>query len=118
LRKLEDAAHDACVAEAKKLSAARKKSAKKLSDQVTESMQTLAMTGGRFEIALNAAPEVTAHGLENIEFLVAAHKSMTPQPLARVASGGELSRISLALQTVTSQVAQVPTLIFDEVDAG
>jgi len=118
LRKQEEAAHDACVAEAKKLTAARKKSAKKLADQVTEAMQTLAMAGGRFEIALNAAPDVTAHGLENIEFLVSAHKSMAPQPLARVASGGELSRLSLALQTVTSQVAQVPTLIFDEVDAG
>ena len=118
LRKQEEAAHDACVAEAKRLSAARKKSAKKLSDQVTEAMQTLAMAGGRFEIALNAAPEVTAHGLENVEFLVSAHKGMAPQPLARVASGGELSRLSLAVQTVTSQVAQVPTLIFDEVDAG
>ncbi len=118
LRKLEEAAHAACLAEAKKLSGARKKAAKKLSDQVTEAMQTLAMAGGQFEIALNAAPEVTAHGLENVEFLVSAHKSMAPQPLARVASGGELSRLSLAVQTVASQVAQVPTLIFDEVDAG
>jgi len=118
LRKLEEAAHATCLAEAKKLSGARKKAAKKLSDQVTEAMQTLAMAGGQFEIALNAAPEVTAHGLENVEFLVSAHKSMTPQPLAKVASGGELSRLSLAVQTVASQVAQVPTLIFDEVDAG
>ena len=118
LRKLEEAAHAACLADAKKLSGARKKAAKKLSDQVTEAMQTLAMAGGQFEIALNAAPEVTAHGLENVEFLVSAHKSMTPQPLAKVASGGELSRLSLAVQTVASQVAQVPTLIFDEVDAG
>jgi len=118
LRKLEEAAHAACLAEAKKLSGARKKAAKKLSDQVTEAMQTLAMAGGQFEIALNAAPEVTAHGLESVEFLVSAHKSMAPQPLAKVASGGELSRLSLAVQTVASQVAQVPTLIFDEVDAG
>jgi len=118
LRKLEEAAHAACLADAKKLSGARKKAAKKLSDQVTEAMQTLAMAGGQFEIALNAAPEVTAHGLENVEFLVSAHKSMTPQPLSKVASGGELSRLSLAVQTVASQVAQVPTLIFDEVDAG
>ena len=118
LRKLEEAAHAACLAEAKKLSGARRKAAKKLSDQVTEAMQTLAMAGGQFEIALNAAPEVTMHGLENVEFLVSAHKSMAPQPLAKVASGGELSRLSLAVQTVASQVAQVPTLIFDEVDAG
>jgi DNA repair protein RecN (Recombination protein N) len=62
--------------------------------------------------------EVAAYGLETVEFLVAAHKSMVPQPLAKVASGGELSRLSLAVQSVTSRVAQVPTLIFDEVDAG
>jgi DNA repair protein RecN (Recombination protein N) len=106
------------VTEARKLSAGRKKAAKKLSDQVTAAMQELAMAGGRFEAALIAAPEVAAYGLENVEFLVATHKGMAPQPLAKVASGGELSRISLAIQAVTSQVAQVPTLIFDEVDAG
>jgi DNA repair protein RecN (Recombination protein N) len=118
LRKLEDEAHAACVNEAKKLSAGRKKAAMKLSEQVTASMQELAMAGGRFEVVLEAAAEVTAHGLENVGFLVAANKGVAPQPLAKVASGGELSRLSLAVQTVTSQVAQVPTLIFDEVDAG
>jgi DNA repair protein RecN (Recombination protein N) len=118
LRKLEEEAHAACVAEARKLSSARKKAARKLSDHVTETMQQLAMQGGAFEVVLTAAPEVTAHGLESVEFLVAAHKGMAPQPLAKVASGGELSRLSLAVQTVASQVAQVPTLIFDEVDAG
>ncbi|MBI2510004.1 MAG: hypothetical protein HYV99_08595 [Betaproteobacteria bacterium] len=76
------------------------------------------MAGGRFEVALTALPEITAHGLESVEFLVSAHKGMAPQPVARVASGGELSRLSLAVQTVASRVAQVPTLIFDEVDAG
>ena len=81
-------------------------------------MQELAMGGGVFDVALNGLEEPTAHGLENIEFLVSAHKGMTPQPLGKVASGGELSRISLAIQTITSQIAQVPTLIFDEVDAG
>jgi DNA repair protein RecN (Recombination protein N) len=118
LRQAEEEAHAACVAEAKKLSSARKKAARKLSDRVTEAMQELAMQGGAFEIAFAAAPEVTARGLENVEFLVAAHKGTAPQPLAKVASGGELSRLSLAVQTVASQVAQVPTLIFDEVDAG
>ncbi|OGA24581.1 MAG: DNA repair protein RecN [Betaproteobacteria bacterium RIFCSPLOWO2_02_FULL_67_26] len=118
LRQQEDAAHAACVAEARKLSAARKKAAKKLSDQVTDAMQKLAMQGGRLEAGLNAVAEVTAHGLEDVEFLVAMHKGMAPQPLAKVASGGELSRLSLAVQAVASQVAQVPTLIFDEVDAG
>jgi DNA repair protein RecN (Recombination protein N) len=118
LRKLEAAAHDACVVEARKLSAGRRKAARQLAEKVTAAMQTLAMSGGVFDVALHALEEPAAHGLENIEFLVSAHKGMTPQPLAKVASGGELSRISLALQTITSQVAQVPTLIFDEVDAG
>ena len=118
MRKLEAAAHEACVAEAKKLSIGRRKAAKQLAEKVTAAMQTLAMSGGVFDVALHALAEPAAHGLENIEFLVSAHKSMTPQPLAKVASGGELSRISLAIQTITSQVAQVPTLIFDEVDAG
>jgi len=118
LRRLEVEAQAACVAEAKKLTAGRKKAARKLSDQTTSAMQDLAMAGGRFEVALNAADEVSAHGLESVEFLVSAHKGVAPQPLAKVASGGELSRLSLAVQTVTSRVAQVPTLIFDEVDAG
>jgi DNA repair protein RecN (Recombination protein N) len=118
LRQQEEAAHAACVAEARKLSAGRKKAAKRLSDQVTAAMQDLAMAGGRFEAVLSATPEVAAFGLEHVEFLVAMHKGMAPQPLGKVASGGELSRISLAIQAVTSQVAQVPTLVFDEVDAG
>ena len=118
LRKLEDEAHAACMSEAKKLSAGRKRAAKKLAEQVTEVMQNLAMAGGTFEIALHGAEEPTSQGLEQVEFLVSVHKGMAPQPLAKVASGGELSRLSLAIQTVTSQVAQVPTLIFDEVDAG
>jgi DNA repair protein RecN (Recombination protein N) len=118
LRKLEEEAHAACVAEAEKLSGARRKAARQLSGRVTEAMQQLAMQGGTFEVAFVPAPEVTAHGLEGVEFRVAAHKGMAPQPLAKVASGGELSRLSLAVQTVASEVARVPTLIFDEVDAG
>jgi DNA repair protein RecN (Recombination protein N) len=81
-------------------------------------MQELGMSGGRFEVALEAAAEFAAHGLENVEFLVAAHRGVELRPLARVASGGELSRLSLAIQTAASRVAKVPTLIFDEVDAG
>jgi DNA repair protein RecN (Recombination protein N) len=118
LRRIEQEAHAACVAEAAKLTAARKKAAKRLAEQVTAAMQELAMAGGRFELALHAAPEVTAHGMESVEFLVSAHKGIAPQPLAKVASGGELSRLALAVQSVASRVAQVPTLIFDEVDAG
>ena len=118
MRKLEAAAREACVVEAKKLSVGRRKAAKQLAEKVTAAMQELAMGGGVFDVALNTLDEPSAHGLENIEFLVSAHKGMTPQPLGKVASGGELSRISLAIQTITSQIAQVPTLIFDEVDAG
>jgi len=111
-------AHAIYLNEAKKLTVARKKAAKKLAEKVTAAMQTLAMAGGSFDIALRPLDEGNSSGLEQIEFLVSAHKSTEPRPLAKVASGGELSRISLALQTVTSEVAQVPTLIFDEVDAG
>lgn len=118
LRRLEEHAHAACAAEARKLTAARKRAARKLSDQVTEAMQALAMGGGRFEVVLNELETVAAHGLENVEFRVAAHKGVEPLPLAKVASGGELSRLSLAVQTAASRVAQVPTLVFDEVDAG
>lgn len=102
---------------ARQLGAARKKAAKKLSAQVTEAMQTLAMQDGRFEVALQAAPP-SAQGLETIEFLVAGHGGVTPRPLAKVASGGELARLSLALSVIASQAARVPTLIFDEVDTG
>ena len=118
LRKLEDEAHAACLADAAKLSAGRKKAARKLAEQVTAAMQDLAMAGGRFEVGLHAGSELAVHGAESVEFLVSAHKGIAPQPLAKVASGGELSRLSLAIQSVASRVAQVPTLIFDEVDAG
>jgi DNA repair protein RecN (Recombination protein N) len=80
-------------------------------------MQTLAMQGGKFEPTLaESAP--SAHGNEQVEFLVAGHAGTTPRPLAKVASGGELSRISLALSVIASRAARVPTLIFDEVDSG
>ena len=81
-------------------------------------MQSLAMNGARFEVALLAQDEPAAYGQENIEYQVAANAGTSLRPLAKVASGGELSRISLAMQVVISQVAAVPTLIFDEVDSG
>jgi DNA repair protein RecN (Recombination protein N) len=81
-------------------------------------MQTLAMGGGRFEVAVEERPEGGAQGLEQVELRVASHPGAALRPLSKVASGGELSRLSLAIQTVTSEVAQVPVLIFDEVDAG
>lgn len=118
LKALEDKALAAFTAEAKKLSADRRKAAQKLSTDVTAVMQALAMAGGAFEVSLSAQSEPSLHGLEQIEFRVAAHESMAAHSIAKVASGGELSRLSLAIQTVTSQVSHVPTLVFDEVDAG
>lgn len=103
---------------AKALTAKRGKAAKKLSGEISASMQTLALSGGKFEIALQPLEEGGAHGAERIEFLVAGHAGVDPRPMAKVASGGELSRISLAIQVITSKAAKVPTLIFDEVDAG
>ena len=80
-------------------------------------MQTLAMTGGAFEIALTASSP-TVHGVETCEFLVAGHTGVSARPLTKVASGGELSRISLAIAVITSTATPVDTLIFDEVDSG
>lgn len=106
------------LAAARKLGKGRGKTAAALAQQVTEAMQQLAMAGGRFEIQLLPLAEGAAHGLENVEFLVAANAGQPLRPLAKVASGGELSRIGLAIQVIASQAAQTPTLIFDEVDVG
>jgi DNA repair protein RecN (Recombination protein N) len=103
---------------AQQLSQQRLSMAKQLSQEVTAAMQGLSMAGGQLEISLLPLAEGSAGGLEQIEFLVAAHPGATPRPLAKVASGGELARISLAISVITSQAAFTPTLIFDEVDAG
>lgn len=103
---------------AKQLSALRSKTAKALSKAVTAGMQELAMAGGRFEIALEALPDGAASGLESVEFLVSANAGQPLRALAKVASGGELSRIGLALQVIASQANPAGTLIFDEVDVG
>lgn len=99
------------------LSAMRHQAAGRLGEETTENMQHLAMKGARFDIVLLPSSP-TAHGLEQVQFQVAANKGNPPRPLNKVASGGELARISLALQVVASQYTQVPTLIFDEVDTG
>jgi DNA repair protein RecN (Recombination protein N) len=101
-----------------KLSLARKKAAKTLGEEVSRGMQELALGGGSFEVALLPVEGGSAHGQEQIEFRVGGLAATEARSLAKVASGGELSRISLAIQVVTSQAAQVPTLIFDEVDVG
>jgi DNA repair protein RecN (Recombination protein N) len=108
----------AYLKQAKQLSQKRNKAALDLAKQVTTAMQDLSMAGGQLEIALLPLAEGGAHGLEQIEFLVAGHAGSTPRSLAKVASGGELARISLAISVITSKASFTPTLIFDEVDAG
>jgi DNA repair protein RecN (Recombination protein N) len=100
-----------------KLSATRRPAAERLSAEITEAMQTLAMAGGRFDVALEAC-EPTASGVEQVEFRVAANPGQALRSMAKVASGGELSRIGLAIQVMTSRDSATPTLIFDEVDVG
>lgn len=104
--------------EAKKISQARSKAAPKLATAITQAMQGLGMQGGRFEVQLDKADAPTASGLETVSFLVAGHAGSTPRPVGKVASGGELSRIALAIAVTTSQLGTAQTLIFDEVDSG
>ena len=113
-----EAAAGRYAAAAKKLTAKRKSTAKALAEAVTEGMQQLAMKGGRFAVALHPLDEPAAAGLESVEFEVTSHPSLPLRPLAKVASGGELSRLSLAIQLVAARVSPVATLVFDEVDAG
>ncbi|MFP5460186.1 MAG: DNA repair protein RecN [Gammaproteobacteria bacterium] len=99
------------------LSAARRKAARRLSEGVSQHLAGLGMAGGRLQIACEAA-DPSASGIDQVEFRVAAHAGATPRPLAKVASGGELSRIGLAISVMAAQANPVPTLIFDEADAG
>jgi len=113
------AARDTYDAAARQVSEARQVAAPALANAVTRALQTLGMAGGRFEVALVAQEAPQAYGMESAEFLVAGHQGSTPRPLARVASGGELSRIALAIAvTAASSSAGAATLIFDEIDAG
>ncbi|WP_441459357.1 DNA repair protein RecN [Burkholderia thailandensis] len=118
LQAIADRAKDAYLADAKKLSKARAQAAKALGAAVTTGMQELSMAGGSFEVALVPLAEGGAHGLEQVEFRVAGHAGVPLRPLAKVASGGELARISLALAVIASAASPTPTLIFDEVDTG
>jgi DNA repair protein RecN (Recombination protein N) len=103
---------------AAELSRLRRRGASTLGAEVTASMQVLAMAGGRFEVGLVPLAEPSPAGREQVEFRLAGHEGGVLSPVARTASGGELARLSLAIQTVTRRVAPVPTLVFDEVDAG
>jgi len=102
------------------LSALRHNAASTLATAVEQEMQSLGMPGGRFSIELSTAGNAEPHpnGLEQVEFLVSANPGQQLKALAKVASGGELSRISLAIQVITAQTSRVPTLVFDEVDVG
>ncbi|MGZ2743787.1 DNA repair protein RecN [Burkholderia stagnalis] len=111
-------AWDAYLADAKRLSKARTQAAKALGTAVTAGMQELSMAGGSFEVALVPLADGGPHGLEQVEFRVAGHPGVPLRPLAKVASGGELARISLALAVIASAASPTPTLIFDEVDTG
>jgi DNA repair protein RecN (Recombination protein N) len=111
-------AGQAYQAEARRISQMRQRGAPKLAKAITQAMQGLGMQGGSFEVTLNKLPQGQSSGLEEVVFLVAGHAGSTPRPVGKVASGGELSRIALAIAVTTSALGQAQTLIFDEVDSG
>lgn len=117
LQKLEQQHLQLYLSKAAQLSAARQATAHSLSQLVSQAMQELSMRGGQFAITLHPADHAS-YGMEQVEFLVAGHAGVSPRPLAKVASGGELARISLAIAVITASAAVTPTLVFDEVDSG
>ncbi len=118
LQKAEQIAHKGYLQAAKAVSQQRQKAVKPLAQAVSSAMQQLGMQGGRFEVQLQTLDTPAQHGLEEVSFLVAGHEASTPRPVGKVASGGELSRISLAIAVTTSELGEAGTLIFDEVDSG
>jgi DNA repair protein RecN (Recombination protein N) len=114
----EDKAKSIYLEEARRVSKSRAKAAPLLARSISQAMQGLGMQGGKFEVALSSLEHPAQYGLEQAEFLVAGHSGSTPRPVGKVASGGELSRIALAIAVTTSQLGQAQTLIFDEVDSG
>lgn len=117
LQAAERKTHAAYLAEAKAISKLRNKAAPLLAQSITQAMQGLGMQGGKFQVTLETCPEA-AYGIEDATFLVAGHAGSTPRPVGKVASGGELSRMALAIAVTTSQLGTAQTLIFDEVDSG
>ncbi len=103
---------------AARLTELRTAAARSLADEVQASLPQVGLSGGRFEIRLDPHDEITTHGAEGVTFLVALNVGFEARPLSRVASGGELSRVMLALKTILARVDRVPTLVFDEIDAG
>ena len=118
LQSAERRAQATYLEQARALSKARKQAAPRLGQAITQAMQGLGMQGGRFEVSLQALAEPTLGGLDDVQFLVAGHAGSTPRPVGKVASGGELSRMALAIAVTTSQLGTAHTLIFDEVDSG
>ena len=118
LERAETAAQLLYMEQARALAKLRHDSAPRLAQAVTQAMQALGMKGGSFEVRLQALAQAARSGLEEVAFLVSGHAGSTPRPVGKVASGGELSRIALAIAVTTSQLGQAQTLIFDEVDAG
>jgi DNA repair protein RecN (Recombination protein N) len=111
-------AGDAVTTIAAEISAARREAAHTLTDEVMQILPAVGLEGARFQIDFQTLDEPGPHGGEGVEFLVAVNRGFEPRPLARVASGGELSRVMLALKTILARVDSVPTLVFDEIDAG
>lgn len=118
LEALEKTLHEQWLQSARLVSKQRQQAAPKLSKAITAAMQGLAMKGGEFSVELTTLQTPVSSGLERIDFLVAGHAGVSLRPVAKVASGGELSRLALAIAVTTSQLGNTPTLIFDEVDAG
>ncbi len=116
-RRLEEARERARDVAAR-LTEGRTSAGARLAEEVMEILPEVGLTGGRFEVRLAPLDEPGPHGAENVEFLVATNVGFDPRSLARVASGGELSRVMLALKTILARVDAVPTLVFDEIDAG
>jgi DNA repair protein RecN (Recombination protein N) len=111
-------AHQRWFKLASEISAARAGAATNLGTAVTAAMQELGMPGGKFEVELERSVEPSSNGFDDVSFLVAAHPGSTPRPIQKIASGGELSRIALAIAVTTSQLGVADTLVFDEVDSG
>ena len=118
LEKAEAEAREKLASLAAKVTRGRRKAADRLAGEVVAVLPALGLKGGRFDVALEPLAEPGPHGAERVEFLVAVNAGFEPKPLARVASGGELSRVMLALKTILARVDHVATLVFDEIDAG
>lgn len=113
-----DRMRDSLVSAAAGLSKKRREAARRLEKEVEALLPELGLPAGTFKVRLEALPEVRSHGAETVEFLVSVNAGFPPTALARVASGGELSRVMLALKAILAQVDEVPTMVFDEIDAG